>query len=196
MLPLKKYLAAAFISVTAISAGLLAAPAPSKWLSTVTVTANGAHVLGNPAAPNKVVEYLSYTCSHCANFEANESPAFKAQYVATGKASLEIRNMVLNPIDLTAAVLARCGGKAKFFGNHKQLFSKQSVWLGKTKNIMLLTSALGAGAGATEDSRKIGSATSVTGAVGAACVGAGVDAAWGISTFNWSSSGWYTLSLM
>jgi protein-disulfide isomerase len=78
MLPLKKYLAAAFVSVTAISAGLLAAPAPNKWLSTVTVTAKGAHVLGNPAAPKKVVEYLSYTCGHCADFEANESPAFKA----------------------------------------------------------------------------------------------------------------------
>ena len=141
MLPLKKYLAAAFIGVTAISAGLFAAPAPNKWLSTVTVTAKGGHVLGNPAAPKKVVEYLSYTCGHCADFEANESPAFKAQFVSTGKASLEIRNMVLNPIDLTAAVLARCGGKGKFFGNHKQLLSTQSVWLGKTKNISAATQA-------------------------------------------------------
>lgn len=135
MVRMKKYLAAAFISVTAISAGLFAGPPPNKWMSTVTVTAKGAHVLGNPAAPNKVVEYLSYTCSHCADFETNESPAFKTQFVATGKASLEIRNMVLNPIDLTAAVLARCGGKAKFFGNHKQLLATQSVWLGKAKNI-------------------------------------------------------------
>ena len=141
MLPLKKYLAAAFIGVTAISAGLFAAPAPNKWLSTVTVTAKGGHVLGNPAAPKKVVEYLSYTCGHCADFEANESPAFKAQFVSTGKASLEIRNMVLNPVDLTAAVLARCGGKGKFFGNHKQLLSTQSVWLGKTKNISAATQA-------------------------------------------------------
>jgi protein-disulfide isomerase len=141
MLRMKKYLAAAFISVTAISAGVFAAPAPSKWLSTVTVTAKGAHILGNPAAPKKVVEYLSYTCGHCADFEANESPAFKAKFVATGKASLEIRNMVLNPVDLTAAVLARCGGKAKFFGNHKQLLSTQSVWLGKTKNISAATQA-------------------------------------------------------
>jgi protein-disulfide isomerase len=133
MLPLKKHLAAAFISVTAISAGLLAAPAPNKWLSTVAVTAKGAHVLGNPAAPKKVVEYLSYTCG--------QSPAFKAQFVSTGKASLEIRNMVLNPVDLTAAVLARCGGKGKFFGNHKQLLSTQSVWLGKTKNISAATQA-------------------------------------------------------
>ena len=141
MLPLKKYLAAAFIVVTAISAGLFAAPASNKWLSTVTVTAKGGHVLGNPAAPKKVVEYLSYTCGHCADFEANESPAFKAQFVSTGKASLEIRNMVLNHVDLTAAVLARCGGKGKFFGNHKQLLSTQSVWLGKTKNISAATQA-------------------------------------------------------
>ena len=49
--------------------------------------------------------------------------------------------MVLNPVDLTAAVLARCGGKGKFFGNHKQLLSTQSVWLGKTKNISAATQA-------------------------------------------------------
>ena len=141
MLRMNKYLAAAFLSATAISAGLFAAPAPNKWLATVTVSDKGAHILGNPAAPNKVVEYLSYTCSHCADFEANESPALKTQFVATGKASLEIRNMVLNPVDLTAAMLARCGGKAKFFGNHKQLFSTQSVWLGKTKDISAATEA-------------------------------------------------------
>lgn len=141
MLRLKKYLAVAFVGITAISAGLIAAPAPSKWLTTVTVTEKGAHVLGNPAAPNKVVEYLSYTCSHCANFEENEAPSFKTQFVATGKASLEIRNLVLNPVDLTAAMLARCGGKAKFFGNHKLLFAMQPDWLGKTKNISAATQA-------------------------------------------------------
>lgn len=141
MLRLKKYVAAAFVGVTAISAGLIAAPAPSKWLSTVTVTAKGAHVLGNPTAPNRVVEYLSYTCSHCADFENNEAPAFKAQFVSSGKASLEIRNMVLNPVDLTAAMLARCGGKAKFFGNHRLLFATQPDWLAKTKNISAATQA-------------------------------------------------------
>ena len=141
MLRAKKSLFFVMLGAASLSATLAAAPAPSKWLSTVTVTDKGAHVLGNPAAPNKVVEYLSYTCGHCADFEANESPAFKAQFVSTGKASLEIRNMVLNPVDLTAAVLARCGGKGKFFGNHKQLLSTQSVWLGKTKNISAATQA-------------------------------------------------------
>ena len=129
------------VGALTLAAGSLAAPAKWSWLTTVSVTDKGAHVLGNPAAPNKVVEYLSYTCGHCASFELNEAPAFKTQYVATGKASLEIRNMLLNPIDLTAAMLARCGGKGRFFGNQKHLFATQAVWLGKTKNISAATQA-------------------------------------------------------
>lgn len=135
----KKYVFAGFVGAAALSTALIAAPAGNKWLSTVTVTDKGAHIIGNPAAPNKVVEYLSYTCGHCADFEMKEAPAFKVQLVATGKASLEIRNFVLNPVDLTAAMLARCGGKAKFFGNHRQLLATQATWLGKTKNISAAT---------------------------------------------------------
>lgn len=137
----KTYLGFALLGAAALSAATTAAPAKSNWLTTVNVTEKGAHVVGNPAAPDKVVEYLSYTCGHCADFEIKEAPAFKAQYVATGKASLEIRNLLLNPIDLTAAMLARCGGKGKFFGNQKHLFATQAVWLGKTKNISPATQA-------------------------------------------------------
>ncbi len=137
----KEYLGVALLGAAAPSATTMAAPPKSSWLTTVNVTEKGAHVVGNPAAPNKVVEYLSYTCGHCADFEIKEAPVFKAQYVATGKASLEIRNMLLNPIDLTAAMLARCGGKGKFFANQKHLFATQAVWLGKTKNISAATQA-------------------------------------------------------
>jgi protein-disulfide isomerase len=136
-----KYLGLAIMGAAALSASSVAAPTKTNWLVNFTVTDKGAHVIGNPAAPNKVVEYLSYTCGHCAEFELKEAPAFKAQYVATGKASLEIRNLLLNPIDLTAAMLARCGGKGRFFGNQKHLFGTQSVWLGKTKNISAATQA-------------------------------------------------------
>lgn len=137
----RKSFGIALIGAGLLSTSSIAAPAKSAWLSTVTVTDKGAHILGNPAAANKVVEYLSYTCGHCADFEAKEAPLLKAQYVAAGKASLEIRNLLLNPIDLTAAMLARCGGKGKFFGNTKHLFATQPVWLGKTKNISEATQA-------------------------------------------------------
>jgi protein-disulfide isomerase len=141
MLRAKKSLFFILLGAASLSTALAAAPAPSKWLSTVTVTDKGAHVLGNPAARNKVVEYLSYTCGHCADFELKEAPVFKAQSVAIGKASYEVRNLVLNSVDLTAAMLARCGGKGKFFGNQRHLFATQSVWLGKTKNINVETQA-------------------------------------------------------
>lgn len=136
-----KYLGLALLGAASFAAASSAAPAKPNWLTTFTVTELGAHVVGNPAAPNKVVEYLSYTCGHCADFEAKEAPQLKATYVATGKASLEIRNMLLNPIDLTAAMLARCGGKGRFFGNQKHLFATQATWLGKTKNISAATQA-------------------------------------------------------
>lgn len=136
-----KILAVALAAGLSTTATALYAQAKPNWLLTFTVTDKGAHIVGNPAAPNKVVEYLSYTCGHCADFEANEAPAFKAQYIATGKASLEIRNYVLNAYDLTAAMLARCGGKGRFFGNQKHLMATQKVWLGKTGNISAATKA-------------------------------------------------------
>ena len=117
------------------------APAASNWLLTFNLSDKGSHIIGNPAAPAKVVEYMSYTCGHCANFESNDAPQFKSQYVATGKASFEIRNLVLNPVDLTAALLARCGGKSRFFGNHKHLLATQKIWLGKASQISPATDA-------------------------------------------------------
>ena len=137
----RKYLAITLAGAASLAAGALNAQAKPNWLLAFAVTDKGAYVVGNPAAPDKVVEYLSYTCGHCADFEAKEAPAFKAHYVASGKASLEIRNYVLNAYDLTAAMLARCGGKGRFFGNQKHLMATQSVWLGKTGNISAATKA-------------------------------------------------------
>ena len=93
-----------------------------------SVTLNGAAVGNNPAAPTKLVEYASYTCGHCAHFEIDDVPQIKNQFVASGKVSFEIRNLVRDPMDLTAAMLARCGGKGRFFGNHRQLMATQAQW--------------------------------------------------------------------
>jgi protein-disulfide isomerase len=130
---------AGFILLGAVTA--YAAPAKLNWLLTVAVSDKGSHIMGNPAAPTKIVEYMSYTCGHCANFETNDAPLLKSQYIATGKASFEVRNLVLNAVDLTAAMLARCGGKGRFFGNHKHLLATQKVWLGKANKISKATDA-------------------------------------------------------
>lgn len=137
-----KFSRLAFAGLIAIGAvAAYSAPAKTNWLLSFSVSDKGSHIIGNPAAPLKLTEYMSYTCGHCADFENNDAPALKNQYVATGKASFEIRNFVLNPVDLTAAMLARCGGKSRFFGNHKHLLATQKTWLGKTDKISKATNA-------------------------------------------------------
>lgn len=105
-----------------------AAPA-ANWVGRVTLSQIGGHVLGNPAARTKLVEYISYTCSHCAQFVNQASGPLKNGYVKDGVVSIEVRNAVRDKYDLAAALLARCGGPRRFFGNHEALFANQSAWM-------------------------------------------------------------------
>lgn len=129
----KKSLTLLAFAATLGGGALIAAPAKPNWLLTFSLTPKGSHIIGNPAAPTKLVEYASYTCGHCAHFETDDVPQIKSQFVATGKVSFEIRNLVRDPMDLTAAMLARCGGKGRFFGNHRHLMATQAQWAQSTK---------------------------------------------------------------
>ena len=122
---MKKILA---LSLLVLPAALVAAPAVN-WVSRVTISAMGGHAMGNPQAPTKLVEYVSYTCSHCAQFVGEASAPLKTNYVKGGKVSVEVRNAVRDKYDLTAALLARCGGPARFMGNHEALFANQDAWM-------------------------------------------------------------------
>jgi len=117
-----------FLALLALPGALIAAPA-TDWTARVALSPIGGHVLGNPAAPTKLVEYVSYTCSHCAHFVGEASAPLKADYVKGGKVSVEVRNAVRDKYDLTAALLARCGGPKRFFGNHEALFANQDAWM-------------------------------------------------------------------
>ena len=119
------------IAIAILSIG--AAPPSPNWTSKVNLAPNGAFVMGNPAAKAKLVEYLSYTCSHCAEFTADAAVPLKRDYVAKGLVSVEFRNAVRDRLDFTAALLARCGGPRQFFAISDQLMATQSVWLGKAQ---------------------------------------------------------------
>lgn len=116
------------LALLAVPAALVAAPAVN-WVSKVALSPIGGHLMGNPAAPTKLVEYVSYTCSHCAHFVGEASAPLKTQYVKSGKVSVEVRNAVRDKYDLAAALLARCGGTARFMGNHEALFANQTAWM-------------------------------------------------------------------
>jgi protein-disulfide isomerase len=91
----------------------IAAPAGTSWVETAAVTPEGGYVIGNPEAPLKLVEYASHTCSHCAEFAKTGAPALDG-YVEKGIVSYEIRNQIHDPIDLTIALLVRCGSPGAF----------------------------------------------------------------------------------
>ena len=110
-----------------------AAPAAPNWVGTVMQAANGAYVMGNPKAKVRLVEYISYTCGHCAHFVGDAKVPLKRDYVAKGLVAVEFRNAVRDRIDMTAALLARCGGAARFFGNSETILASQDQWLSKAQ---------------------------------------------------------------
>ncbi len=120
--------------LAALTAGILlsggsAGAAPSNWNATVRVTPSGSHVLGNPAATIKLTEYISYTCSHCADFDRVANDPLRMYFVMPGKLSVEVRHLVRDPIDLTVAMLTNCGAPGKFHGNHTAFLRSQSRWI-------------------------------------------------------------------
>lgn len=117
-----------------LAAALFATPASAKdWSRTVTVSPMKGHVLGNPAARHRLIVWASYTCPHCAHFDKAAMAVLKTRYLANGQISLEMRNMLRDPLDITAGLLARCGGSGKFFGNHSLLMASQDKWLAKAQ---------------------------------------------------------------
>lgn len=106
-------------------AALTIGAAPVNWTKMVTRGANGAYVLGNPKAKVRLVEYLSYSCSHCAHFSGEATAPLKANYVAKGAVAVEMRNAVRDRYDFAAALLARCGGAARFHAQSEALFAAQ-----------------------------------------------------------------------
>jgi protein-disulfide isomerase len=120
-----KFASVALAAVAALTA--TASLAAGNWLTTVA-TANGGHQIGNPAAKVKLTEFVSYTCPHCGDFAKEGSNAIDL-YVASGKVQLDVRHVVRDPIDLTAAMLTNCGPATKFPRNHAAMMLSQPKWL-------------------------------------------------------------------
>lgn len=120
------------LAITVIAAlSIGAAPANKQnWNQTTTITPAGNHLLGNPDAEVKLVEFVSYTCSHCAHFEEQADSAMRVTYVAQGRLSVEVRNFLRDPVDLTVALLTNCGPPSKFFANHTAFMRSQEKWIG------------------------------------------------------------------
>lgn len=132
---------AVFASVFLLSASGSAAPAKNDWAKNPLQTSVGGFLAGSANAPAKIVEYVSYTCPHCAHFETVDMPKIGQNYVATGKANIEIRNYWRDGVDLTMSMLARCGGPKRFFANHQYLMATQQQWRPRASQITQKTAS-------------------------------------------------------
>ena len=124
---------ALFVAALALVGARPAARHPSQsqqatGATTVTIDPNGGHVLGNPHARIKLVEYMSYTCPHCAAFQTEGVVPLRAAFVSKGLVSLEVRHFLRDPVDLAAALISNCATPAQFFPLHEALLRAQPGW--------------------------------------------------------------------
>jgi protein-disulfide isomerase len=110
-------------------------PRRRDWLQIAERTPEGGFRIGNPNAQVKVVEYLSLTCPHCAEFAHEGGPRLFQTHVASGRVSVEYRNYVLNGYDLAAAFLSRCAAPREYFNLSHELLGTQPRWMGRMQGL-------------------------------------------------------------
>lgn len=100
---------------------LLTAAAPAPYPT-------GDLSLGKPKARIVVEEYASLSCTHCAHFNNEIFPAFKAKYVDTGKVRYTLKEFITEPANVAAVgfITARCAGAARYFQVVDGLFRRQA----------------------------------------------------------------------
>ena len=94
--------------------------------------AAGDMALGAPeGAKVTVIEYASVTCVHCAAWQEETWPGFKAKYVDTNKVRYVFRELPTGPINVAVAgfAIARCAGEDKYFDVVHELMASQQEML-------------------------------------------------------------------
>jgi protein-disulfide isomerase len=107
--------------------------AATDWTKRTAASTDGGFVMGNPNAKVTLVEYGSLTCPHCRHFAETALKPLTANYIRTGKVRFEFRNYILNGYDLSASVIARCGGASRFFPAAESFFATQDSWIDRIR---------------------------------------------------------------
>jgi len=122
------------LAVTAIAAAALAACGGSNADDATTTSGEaGAPALqemvrGDADAPITIIEYASWTCPACLDFDQRVMPMLKSEYIETGKVKLIFREFPTPPATISVAgfAMARCAGPDKYYDVLDELFEKQT----------------------------------------------------------------------
>lgn len=89
----------------------------------------GDMALGADDAPVELIEYASFTCSHCADFYDRVKPRLIADYIDSGKLRFVHREVYFDRYGLWAGIVARCGGADRYFGIVDMIYNRQRDWM-------------------------------------------------------------------
>ena len=137
------------------------AAAPESVVKTETTTAATTEAtgenkivemtLGNPDATVHVIEYASFTCGHCANFEKTVFPEIRKNYIDAGKIQFTFRDVYFDRYGLWASMVARCD-PMRYFGVQKLVFDDIPGWAsGEPAQVADGLRKIGRQAGLTDD---------------------------------------------
>lgn len=112
--------------IAAFALPAAAAPKPAK--AKPAVAAADLIIMGNPKAKVRVDEYASLSCPHCAQFNNDVFPAFKAKYIDTGKVSYVFHEFITPPeqVAVVGYMLARCVPPSKYYAVIDDMFRRQA----------------------------------------------------------------------
>lgn len=97
-------------------------------VSSATETSVPDRIYGKVDAPVTVDEYVSLTCSHCADFYNNILPQLENAYIETGKVKFILHDFPLDGIALKAALISRCMPAEEYYPFVKMLYKNQMSW--------------------------------------------------------------------
>jgi len=86
------------------------------------------HTMGNPKAPITLLEYAAPICPICAHFTVEEFPAFKREFIDTGRVFYIFRVYPLRSPDGAVEGIARCLPKDRYFPYMEMMFREQPQW--------------------------------------------------------------------
>lgn len=158
---MKRYLsmaAVAAVAATGIGFWMSQQASTPVSMSDLVPAANAAEgsevmemTLGNPDASVKVIEYGSFTCGHCANFEQTVFPQLKKDYIDTGKIQFTYRDVYFDRYGLWASMVARCD-PMRYFGVQNLVFEDINAWAsGEPAQVADNLRKIGRKAGLTDD---------------------------------------------
>ncbi|MDR2780876.1 MAG: DsbA family protein [Holosporaceae bacterium] len=89
-------------------------------------------VIGDKKAPNTVIVYSSFTCSHCQEFHTDELAKIIKKYVPIGKVKIILRQYIddMGALEASTLISCLCGNSSeKNIDTQHKVFMNQKKWM-------------------------------------------------------------------